>query len=312
MTQKTINVGTVANDGTGDTIRGAFVNVNANFTEVFGNISNLTTTLAGMDLGQNTTIQASYNTANVAFNKANSSNLFAYNIAISANLFSVDVGSAGNAYSVVVGASSNNWSNTLTSLVGAASNNYASILSANNAAGANAWANTVAVTTYGWANSTFTTLSNSATIFNTTNLAFSKANTAFQNTSGTFSGNLSISGTATSLGGFFDVIGSVREKFANTITSNVLVQIGRSVIIANNSGQIYINVDNDNNFAQPANIGSTIEIYQYGPGPTSIRPTSSVTIYSSNNWSNVAGQYLSVSLVKVLPNTWMLTGNLKA
>ena len=39
MAQKIINVGTVANDGSGDTIRGAFTNVNANFTEVYDNIS---------------------------------------------------------------------------------------------------------------------------------------------------------------------------------------------------------------------------------------------------------------------------------
>lgn len=35
MAQQTINVGTVANDGTGDTIRGAMTKVNANFTELY-------------------------------------------------------------------------------------------------------------------------------------------------------------------------------------------------------------------------------------------------------------------------------------
>lgn len=39
MAKITINVGTVANDGTGDTLRGAFQNVNANFTEVYNYIN---------------------------------------------------------------------------------------------------------------------------------------------------------------------------------------------------------------------------------------------------------------------------------
>jgi hypothetical protein len=36
MTQQVINVGTVANDGTGDPLRTAFIKVNANFAEVYG------------------------------------------------------------------------------------------------------------------------------------------------------------------------------------------------------------------------------------------------------------------------------------
>lgn len=35
MTQQTINVGTAANDGTGDPLRSGFVKVNANFTELY-------------------------------------------------------------------------------------------------------------------------------------------------------------------------------------------------------------------------------------------------------------------------------------
>jgi Bacteriophage T4 gp9/10-like protein len=39
MSQQTINVGTVANDGTGDTIRAAMNKTNANFTELYSNVS---------------------------------------------------------------------------------------------------------------------------------------------------------------------------------------------------------------------------------------------------------------------------------
>ena len=37
MAQQTINIGTVANDGTGDPLRTAFDKANDNFTEVYGN-----------------------------------------------------------------------------------------------------------------------------------------------------------------------------------------------------------------------------------------------------------------------------------
>jgi hypothetical protein len=35
MTQQVINVGTTANDGTGDALRDAFIKTNANFTEIY-------------------------------------------------------------------------------------------------------------------------------------------------------------------------------------------------------------------------------------------------------------------------------------
>ena len=309
MAQKIINVGSVANDGTGDTIRGAFTNVNANFTEVYTSV--IQTGVA-------------FSVANAAFDEANVIYTSVGSLAVGANAWANAVGTAGNAYAVSVGSSSNAFATSVSSSVGAAANSYsvsigdaansyASILSSNNAVGGNAWANAVGTASNNWSLSTFTTLSNTSIVFNTANAAFSRSNTAFQNTSGTFSGNLSISGTCTSLGGFSDAIGSVREKFANTTNSDLAVVIGRSVIIANNSGQIYISIENDNNFLLPANVGSSIEIYQYGPGQTTVQPISpAVTIKSANNWANIAGQYLTVSLVKILPNTWILTGNLKA
>lgn len=50
MTQQTINVGAVANDGTGDLLRDAFVKANANFTELYG-IYVTFGTAAGANLG---------------------------------------------------------------------------------------------------------------------------------------------------------------------------------------------------------------------------------------------------------------------
>ena len=318
MTQKFINIGTVANDGTGDTIRGAFNNVNANFTEVYGNISSLTATIAGIDTDQNTTIGASYSTANNAYHTSNvafgHSNL-TYNAVNSvftvanAAYNNANVGlAAANTWANTVGTAGNNYVSELV----IAGNNYASTLAANNAAGANAWTNTVTVTTYSWANSKFDTVANTTLIVNTTNAAFSKANSALQNTSGTLGGNITITGTVTSTVGFYDGLGPVRERFLVVADANTPILVSHSVVISNSSNNIHIEIPNDNVFLSPANIGSTIEIYQYGAGNTKIvAQTAAVTVHSSNNWANIAGQYLTATAVKVLPNTWILTGDLK-
>ena len=320
MAQKTINVGTVANDGTGDTIRGAFTNVNANFTEVYGNIVTLTAAVSSIDSSQNAAISSAYNTTNAAFDKANSANLLAYNVGINSNLFSTSVGSAGNAYAMSVGAAANAYAtamdtagNNYTNSVGLAGNNYASILAANNAAGANAWANTVVLTTYSWANSTFSTVANTSIVYNTANASFVKANAALANTTGTFAGNLNFTGAVTTTVGFFDGLGPIREKTFAPVLSNAIVQVSQTVIVANNSNTVHIKIPDDNNFVVAANDGTRIDIYQLGSGNTKIVANdAAVTVYSSNNWANIAGQYLTASVVKVSPNTWILTGSLKA
>lgn len=320
MAQKIINVGTVANDGTGDTIRGAFTNVNANFTEVYDNISSMTVTLAGIDTTQNTTIQASYNVANAAFAFSNSVNTLAYNIGTSANLFSASVGVAGNNYTNAVGAAGNAYAasvgtagNNYTNSVGEAANNYASILVANNAVGANGWANTVAITTYAWANTKFDTVVNTALILNMANAAYIRANNSLANTSNGFNGSVTLSGSLIVTGSLSDVVGPVREKIANTVNSNYNIRASESVIIANNSNTISIRIPDDNMFFFTANIGTTVEVYQFGSGSTSIVANdAAVTVYSSNNWANIAGQYLTATAIKVQSNTWMLTGDLRA
>ena len=45
MAQQPINTGTVANDGTGQTLRSAFVKVNQNFTELYGSLAGQTEAL---------------------------------------------------------------------------------------------------------------------------------------------------------------------------------------------------------------------------------------------------------------------------
>ena len=316
MAQKIINVGSVANDGTGDTIRGAFTNVNANFTEVYTSV--IETGIA-------------FAVANAAFDKTNTVNTLAYSIATSANSYAESVGASANSYATIVGAASNAYAVTVGSSanayavsvgssanayslsIGDAVNSYSSILAANNAVGANAWASSVGVASNNWSLSTFATLSNTAIIFNTTNAAFSRSNTAFQNTSGTFSGNLNISGTATALGGFSDALGAVREKLTFTVSGNTTANGPYVTYIANSTSLMHINVLDDNNFTATANVGTVIDIYQLGTGTTKIVANdAAVTVYSANNWANISAQYQTAKIVKVRANTWMLVGNLKA
>ena len=47
MSQQTIGVGTVAGDGTGDTLRAAWVKGNSNFTELYGDVAAIASTLSG-------------------------------------------------------------------------------------------------------------------------------------------------------------------------------------------------------------------------------------------------------------------------
>ena len=315
MVQKIINVGSTSNDGTGDTIRGAFTNVNSNFTEVYANVA---------------TAVSAHATANAAFGEVNTVNSILQTVATSANLYSNVVGAASNAYSNIIGSSSNTWANTVgtagnnyTNAVGTAGNNYAivmdtagnnyaSILAANNAVGANAWANAVGAAANNRATSTFTTLTNTAIIFNTTNAAFGRANTSFQNTSGTLSGDFVVSGNVKSLVGFDDGFGPIRERFTVTISANTTANSPHLTYIANNLNTITIRIPDDKIFSAPANVGTSIEIYQYGTGNTKIIANdAAVTVRSANNWANIAGQYLTASVVKVLANTWILTGDLK-
>ena len=45
MTKQTINIGSSANDGTGDPLRTAFTKINENFTELYGGDSDASTVL---------------------------------------------------------------------------------------------------------------------------------------------------------------------------------------------------------------------------------------------------------------------------
>ena len=142
--------------------------------------------------------------------------------------------------------------------------------------------------------------------YNAVNAAFTKANTAFQNSTGTLIGNFITTGSIS------DGIGAVRERYTRSVDMDFPVLSTSSIIIANGSSNIVISIPDDNQFLLFPNVGTAVEILQYGTGKTTIRANSgSVNVYSSNNWANIAGQYLSATITKVEANTWVLTGSLK-
>lgn len=317
MSQININVGSSPNDGTGDSIRGAFINVNTNFTEVYNNIGNALVTVVN------------------AYDKANAANVLAFNTGVGSNAWAnVVVGYANNwanataqganGYAVYVGDSANSWSNTVsvagnnfTIRLAAAGNNYINSVWlfsntwTNTAAGsANSWANNLATAGNNWTRSTFATLMNVDQIYVTTNSAFAAANSALQNSTAdiVFGGSLTVAGS------IFDIYGYLREPVFFSGESNVGVRIASSKLIANNNTRIYVNIDNDGNFlANNVLTGATVTIIQSGSGQTIIRPNSpAVTLLSANSWLNVATQYSEVKATRVDSNTWVVTGDLKA
>ena len=68
MVQQTIQVGTVADDGTGDKLRDAFVKTNSNFDELYTDFANTALRLAGSDLS--VTLNSASGNGTLAYNGA--------------------------------------------------------------------------------------------------------------------------------------------------------------------------------------------------------------------------------------------------
>lgn len=71
MVKQVINVGSVANDGKGDSLRNAFIKVNDNFSQLYSNTSNITNTFVAFANASNNKSNAIFLHANAAFAKAN-------------------------------------------------------------------------------------------------------------------------------------------------------------------------------------------------------------------------------------------------
>jgi microcystin-dependent protein len=71
MAQNTVNTGTTANDGTGDTLRAAFIKINDDITEIFFNVANNTSNIANLVVSVDTADGELLALSSIAFDTAN-------------------------------------------------------------------------------------------------------------------------------------------------------------------------------------------------------------------------------------------------
>lgn len=152
-------------------------------TRVYGTFTANTEVVIGT-LNVSTTLAASYNTANAAFDKANSANLLSYNTGIGANTWANTVGSSANSYAGRMANSANAYAASLTpnlapafAVANAAFNTANSAYAAaNNVAPQIAPAFNTANAAYNYANNLSTL---EASSYNTANAAYDTANAAW-------------------------------------------------------------------------------------------------------------------------------------
>lgn len=227
MTKEIINTGTVANDGSGDTLRTSFIKTNNNFTELynhhannFANVSNLQSSVVSLSQTSNSTISlaqaafnranlsndvvfvtSSYETANAGFGKAND----AYSLANAAYVYAnTIIGESTNlipvftqanaAYNLANGAYV--YANSINLMPYASNTVLYNVINIVNASFTKAnGAYDLANAAYVYANTIIGESTNLTPVFTVANAAFAKANTALQNTTSTLNGTLTVNNT---------------------------------------------------------------------------------------------------------------------
>lgn len=88
------------------------------------------------------------------------------------------------------------------------------------------------------------------------------------------------------------------------------------LVLADANKVIEMNVGSANNLTVPANssvafdVGTCIEIFQYGAGQTTVVATGGVTIRSSGGKLKLTGQYSAATLRKIGTDEWCLIGDI--
>jgi len=91
-----------------------------------------------------------------------------------------------------------------------------------------------------------------------------------------------------------------------------------TLVLSDRSKLVEMNVATANNLTIPLDssvafeIGTQIEVSQYGAGQTTIVATGGVTIRSASGNLKIASQYVAVTLLKIGTNEWYCFGNLTA
>ena len=322
MTQQIINVGTFANDGSGDTIRVAFTKTNNNFTELYNTVA----VLANTDVLDLSRTDGAFLQANMAYSKANSANLLAQaafdfaNTIISDtqidpfartqanaafNVANTSNGLAQSAFSVA------NTANTLAQS-GFDAANASSSLAQSAFSAANSSAN-LAQSAFNTANSS-NSLAQSA--FNGANssanlaqAAFNEANSATNLAQSSFS----VANTANTLAqASFNAANN-----AGTIIPQVLFTADATLALSDLGKHLYSTLSTANTITIPDNgtvvwpVGSAITIVNQGTANISLVQASGVSLYMAGNTTsssrNVAS-YGMATLLNVSANVWFING----
>ena len=109
--------------------------------------------------------------------------------------------------------------------------------------------------------------------------------------------------------------GIANKRYVDTVSINVqtasyslaLTDSGKLIEMdSSNPNIVTIPLDSSINF----DIGTSIDVYQYGTGQTTIAGDIGVTIRSSGNKLNLTSQYSAATLVKRAANDWVVMGDL--
>ena len=105
----------------------------------------------------------------------------------------------------------------------------------------------------------------------------------------------------------------VDTRVSSDITTSYTLSLSNSnqIVGVSSNSPIVITVPTDSTTNFP--VGTNIVVYQKGTGQVSISPASvSVKVLSNSNKLKLTGQYSSVALFKLEPNSWLLGGDLTA
>lgn len=111
--------------------------------------------------------------------------------------------------------------------------------------------------------------------------------------------------------------GIANKRYVDTVSINVqtasysltLTDAGKLIEMnSSSSNTVTIPLDSSINF----DIGTSIDVYQYGTGQTTIAGDIGVTIRSSGNKLKLTAQYSAATLVKRAANDWVVMGDLSS
>jgi hypothetical protein len=106
----------------------------------------------------------------------------------------------------------------------------------------------------------------------------------------------------------FDTNAIVVSNTQTTSYQLVLSDSGKCVYMNNAAANVVITVPPF--VTVPFDTDARVDVLQLGTGTVTFLAGAGVTLYSSNNYLKLSGQYIGATLIKIATNTWVLIGDL--